>query len=726
MAVEWYMNGQLVADLGLTMVRGAFRTAAPSFILLDTAADVEAAPVFAYDQQVTVVRKEDGVAKNFFVGRMSPVTRSARPEYEGHAYVVEDAWAQLERTIYQEKWWTKVGANLVEKWSPRIVFAIKGQAIGQAIRKIVNYAAEAGVSIQMGTCPDGEQLFCSESTNISCAEALITCLKHHPDWIPWIDHSTSPPTLNVTDVDAATERNHVFRTAESPDDFEDTISDFEITKRDDLLPEGVVLVFELAMTYEDEVYRQIALDKYPGDCPERGPNILTAFLPLEGMQMQMQKSRVMTRRIPSGPANPSGSVVKKFLKRKYLHLRDVPEDRFAVTEFTRELLLEDLDASEKIDEDEDADFPADPPSISRQAKRIKAQTVDDLPRELVSGQIEDWMRRKVGNLLIKAKISPTGAATAEEKKKIAIGCRPKSVVATNATTKLYKGISQWVPAEDVPVGIAQATYEAIHKSMPHDGFVELTMEDVPDTRHHGTVVNILGLDPTWAEMRAPVHSVDWEMESGKVRIGFGPVPELAPADFLEMQRMIRHRPVKWWSVEERGSAEFGAAGSASAAGDTVAGFHGPETDSEDPEMDLLPCPFGRLEMVDGETVILGGPVKAGPANISVPNRPINLTQHGSWNVYVRVSGLTFNTSDDEKFVLPGIKAYGGTTAWDKVESDQDYPDDTLPDTPTGSGEVILPIGVLTVSDGGATLQATGCGPFEVGQCGGVFTISPRS
>ena len=351
MPTEWEMNGQPLANLGLTIVRGGFRTASPSFILFDAAKDVDAVEVFAFGTEVTLVRKDGADTYNFFRGRISPITKFASPEYEGHSYVLEDAWAQLERTIYQEKWWTKSGGLLVEKWSPRVVFAIKGQLIGAAIRKIVQYAATSGVSIQMGNCPDGEQLFSSEATNISCAEALLTCLKHHPDWIPWIDHSTSPPTLHVTDVDDAEATTHVFRTADSPEDFVDTVSDFEITKRDDLLPAGVVLVYELAMTYEDEVYRQIVVDKYPEGCPESGPNILTAFLPLEGLQMQIQKSRVMTRAIPAGPADPNGSVVKKFLKRKYLHLRDVPEEKFSVTEFSRELVEEELDDSEKIDQD---------------------------------------------------------------------------------------------------------------------------------------------------------------------------------------------------------------------------------------------------------------------------------------------------------------------------------------------------------------------------------------
>jgi len=144
------------------------------------------------------------------------------------------------------------------------------------------------------------------------------------------------------------------------------------------------------------------------------------------------------------------------------------------------------------------------------------------------------------------------------------------------------------------------------------------------------------------------------------------------------------------------------------------------------------CAFGEIVTNDSETnprAVLGGAITCGDKNFNVANYPFPVNSDGSadgeWLIEISINGITFNTDDDDSLILPGIETATGTPTWNKIAytGSENYTSNTNPTTPTGTGTVVLPIGVLTINQGDARLANTGCGAFYVDQCAGVFSYS---
>lgn len=548
MSVDWTIGGQSLAALGLEVTTANFRTGAASELILRRVAEFDATPLYAYDQAIALVRN----GTTYFAGKVKSRPAWGRAAGEGQIIRVADAWQDLEDTVYQEPW--AIGTGAVNY--PMAVLGVNslGSAIssGQQIREAISYAVTAGVDIQLGDVPDGLPLWPSEVRNISCAEVIRLSLRFHPDWVPWIDHSTSPPTFNTTPRASITV--HAASVAGDGD-----VESFGIQRRDDLKPASVRIVYANATIIDGVTYRDHVIDKWPAAGPDAGPRVLSTMIELAGGQMQFQKSRIQTRTLPTDQAT-----AKAWLKLKFPHLKDVPDDDMAVNGFAKEL----------VDDTEEHPDPVNP-----RAERLEVSNATDLPRELVRGTVEDWMRKKVGKIRISARVRPAAGASAASKAALAKGLPPVTVTATNAVTKIYKGVTSWVAPEAAPSGIAQAVYESL-EAYQFEGDVTLVMEDVSATRWHGAALNLTGGSGEWTTMRALIHQASVDIENGTVSLSFGPAPYLAAEDFLELQRLLRGRRPTWTSQEERTSNELGAEFAPGSKGDTVSGYDQPETQAD--------------------------------------------------------------------------------------------------------------------------------------------------
>jgi hypothetical protein len=154
--------------------------------------------------------------------------------------------------------------------------------------------------------------------------------------------------------------------------------------------------------------------------------------------------------------------------------------------------------------------------------------------------------------------------------------------------------------------------------------------------------------------------------------------------------------------------------------------------------DSGPCNFGEIITYGGDgsdsgsgdvkTGIRGGAVSAG--NIWVlTNLEINLAVDGRWNIWVRTPVVVRLTPLGDAS-LSGIASSSAPT-WEAFE--QDESDDTAaaigdPVTPghfpegDGAGVAIAYLGVLTVANGSARFERSGCGDIIIGYCSGDMTI----
>lgn len=138
------------------------------------------------------------------------------------------------------------------------------------------------------------------------------------------------------------------------------------------------------------------------------------------------------------------------------------------------------------------------------------------------------------------------------------------------------------------------------------------------------------------------------------------------------------------------------------------------------------CSFGSIITVDDGTytrAISGGAFLCGDKNFNVAYRGINLGTSGSWLVQITLTGIDPSTDDDNQVFLSGVITASGTPAWGTVAytGSENFTANTNPATPSSTGTIVIPIGLLVVASGAAILTSVGCGTIEATQCGGILT-----
>jgi hypothetical protein len=331
---------------------------------------------------------------------------------------------------------------------------------------------------------------------------------------------------------------------------------------DDRIPTGVRICYITAGLIGDNVYRTLSVDQFPSvptaaRVAPAEPGVIVTSVELAGMQVQIQKQQIQTRNLPT---SESGAI--DYLKIKFPAIKDIPAAKINIKTWTTAVIASTEDESPPIDE---------------KLVRIPGGTRTDLPRELVKGVVTEWMRKKVGRVLVELSVEAVDASDEERAK---IESLPKSftVVATDATTKIYRGVSSFTEAEDVPVGIAQAFYENLVAAARFEGRITMEDEEVYAGRLHGKKLNLTGsLLAEWASMNAPIHRVLYDLANRRTTVHFGPNPDLSFNDFLDYLRLLNKRPNNMISQGERSGDRLGDESEISAEGDTIGPYDSPET-----------------------------------------------------------------------------------------------------------------------------------------------------
>ena len=140
------------------------------------------------------------------------------------------------------------------------------------------------------------------------------------------------------------------------------------------------------------------------------------------------------------------------------------------------------------------------------------------------------------------------------------------------------------------------------------------------------------------------------------------------------------------------------------------------------------CNFGSIKTNDAdppEKVIIGGLLVCGDKNFAVDDYVIDTATDGEWLVQIKLSGITCASDDDNEIFLPGVTTSSGDPTWDlKVkEEGTDYDDNTNPTSPSGTGSIVVPLGILKITDEVPSLLNLGCGNITIGQCAGILNFS---
>ena len=591
-------------SLGITLASLDFVSHGPGKAVLEIAGAFDATAPIAYGDDVKIIRN-DGSDVVVFRGRARTLPRWGSGTSEGYAIDIIDAWADLEETIYQENWqaYTDTGSGFVEGTHAMaralLGFDASGDPLDTAafITEVIGYANSVDIAIQIGGVPTGTTMVPREVSNAFCAELISEALAYHPDWMTWIDYSTTPPTLHFVDRASATARSF-------PVDGTGDVAGFEIVRRDDLKPVRVIIQAETSGGISGLTpYRGLVVDMYPpaadpgpDPIPTEGPGVLVATLPGSGStsgnpgtspSLTTTKARIKTRAIPT-----STSAAKAWLKIKYKHLADLADTDFNVTGFTRTLVTPDVADPDPVDV-------ANPPPTPT--------VVGDVPNELIDGQITDWMQAMVGRVRIVPEITPSGTETEAERLLINRPLPPVTVLATDKSTGTYSNITS-ITYGSPPSGpaiqagtvleVAEDYYNALNQNT-YEGSLTLRADDIPTDRQIGCAINVSGGLTEWATMRALCNRVAWDLQTARVTIGFGPPRWRTWGDYVATMDALRRGAGNPGSPPDRTAATF-------TFGEDEAdqGFHTPETIFDVPE--IIPgegvIPFKLSARNDGGTL----------------------------------------------------------------------------------------------------------------------------
>lgn len=300
MSVVWLINDTAPASLGVSVASAHFPSRSIGRVVLQiTNATLAESAGFTYRQAVTI--KRDGAT--WFQGRVA-----RRPRTAGGTVTttieIWDAWWDLMLLTYEQVWHNDLTSRVM-LGAPAIVAVTDngGVRVGTAawvkynategdrettaeeITRLIGYAAQNGVSIQLGDVPTGFHIWPVEFNSRKVGELLMVLLMWHPFVVTWFDYSTTPPTLHIR---ARNDENEAKRPAVATLDASSAqISDLECGPREDLVPAAIVI------RYEDVIGNLARLqyeDKWPAEATGReiGAVLMTITLP-EGQSWDVEE-----------------------------------------------------------------------------------------------------------------------------------------------------------------------------------------------------------------------------------------------------------------------------------------------------------------------------------------------------------------------------------------------------------------------------------------------------
>lgn len=442
----------------------------------------ENAPLWPFGTRVSIKRSGGSTTETLFQGTVTNDQPSADPSDESTPYQASDAWWDMDGEVYQQtRKISLADGSLADATYGRALLgrAANGERLtaAQIVGAAVSYAADIGIDIRPGTITAPVTPPWFEVTDKTISEIIRLALLWQPDAVPWIDHTTSPPTLHVTRRSA----------------MEQTELDFAGLGqcRVRAFPEQQISGCEITYELSNKHGRTVSVDS-AGDTSALRCARFT--IPLE-FEAGAAAPRQEIKTVPLGDYTQLGWWQRIF-----------------------PWLPNDADITEVMI------MPAPPEGFNI----------------LVAGQITDWMRDErnlsAGSYTVrcKAKFSADGHKFTEKE-------LSRSFTLTNAETHRYIGKFKPPWIEPVPEGIANIFYTAASQMQYGGSLVIEEEECSAGRGLMGKAVNVSGARQAWETMRAAVVGVDEDFDAGTTSVTLGPARHLAPQDMIDLLRASRWR-----------------------------------------------------------------------------------------------------------------------------------------------------------------------------------------
>lgn len=478
----------------------------------------DADPLCAYGDSITLTDPDGNV---WFVGERQ-LNPSDLGNGESQSYSFIGPWRWLAENIFQQPWFNST------VYTSHILFV---GTVGGNIKAVLDYAIANGANLQyvlaeltaLAALPPT-----NEFTEKYCASCLLDNLQFMPDTVTWFDYTTTPPTLHFQQRGSLTAATLRLASYTANTTYPKAAA-LRLTPRPDLQIPSAKINYEVIETVDGTQYLIPSVDVYPADATGREDGAFNATVTLQGRNVTNVFGEIECLTIDSSSLDWWKLHVPKLADATRIQIYGGPSDIRAY----------DMDG-------------------------VALDLTTLYPRELLEGQIADWMELEDGTpvawqrIVLKARFAyneTDGAGNltkAEQDGEYSI-----EMVTTNAPNGVsdYSATASIEDGDNPTAGLAQYLYESL-APLQYEASFTLTEEECTGTVDLGNVVNLVGSRTEYASMRALVQEVAFDLDNGVTSITCGPPRHLTLSDVLALLQRFRVRR-RWTNPDTQDTGELG-------------------------------------------------------------------------------------------------------------------------------------------------------------------------
>ncbi|HRR33525.1 MAG TPA: hypothetical protein P5026_05465 [Kiritimatiellia bacterium] len=488
-----------IVDMALSYRANGVDTA--TFTSVD---DYTADPAWPFGSVIAVIRRvtDGGLDTDtcVFVGTVETVPPGAQDAHEDITYTACGPSFGLQLCDYLQQWaYTDESGALQTLHEPSVVLGENNAGTrlrnGEVVSDVIAWAASQGVNIAAGAIAPGVWIPYDERDNVKCWDAIVSVLRHTPDYVLWwdYDHQVAGSYVPAANLTAPSAMSAVSKALHAAD-----VETARFTPRHDLRVPGIVIVYRWTGEYDGRAIKRRFTDT-AGDV--NSPRRATLVYDLEGSRSVFVSQDV---EVEDYPADWTASAGRAFLKARLPQLSDLADANWTVA------------------------------SVTRSGSQA-------LPARLVSGSLAGWMDKDSETETFTASIdytiksSDTGNILESGTRKLTFTC-----VSTDATTKTYRKQTEWIAPEPVPPDMAAALYASWNR-LHYDGSVMLRESECSMDVLPGRLLSLTGGRPEWASMAAVVQDVTCNIAEGTTAVRTGTCGRLEADNLMALYRAARGR-----------------------------------------------------------------------------------------------------------------------------------------------------------------------------------------
>lgn len=431
---------------------------------------------FNFEEGDSIALYLNGICK--FSGICTSLKTSLSSQKKSYEATFKNAWSFLEEIPYTQDWQALIDDAQTTS-SQKISRVILGQkddgekiSSGAQIADIIACANAKGANISTNEIDISTQIPADETADMSCAQAILRVLKWIPNIVTKFDYSNENLPLLIFQKRENCQTTSIENCV---------VKDISFSKRTDLKVQNVCVNYEKTNSINGTSFKVITRDVYPQNADIGCKNALMLTVPLGGYSQKTQKQKVETANISI--SNQS------WWKSKVPFLNNPKISSFNLRNVTRK---------------------------------------STLPRELVSGNIMEWMLCSLERDTISADIEYYIDSNLAGKETVTV-----KLLATNASTRTYSRTVTSTKQEPQPSGLAQAIFEATNQTQT-EGKCTIAKASCLD-------LFLKNISYNNELENACVTETNLDIFKDEVKLKFGPPKHLYPTDIAELFRTAKTR-----------------------------------------------------------------------------------------------------------------------------------------------------------------------------------------